>query len=104
MDWYKRNRGKALRIRRNGNLKRAYGITLEQYEDMLAEQEGLCAICRKPELGRTQYGVKNLAVDHCHKTGKVRGLLCQKCNRAIGQLHDDVESLKRAIEYIQTRS
>lgn len=103
MVWYRRNRDKALRIRRNGNLKRTYGITLEQYEQMLTDQGGNCAICLKPETGKTQYGVKSLAVDHCHKTGKIRGLLCEKCNRAIGQLHDDVDVLRRAIDYIQGR-
>jgi hypothetical protein len=78
--------------------KRRYGITLEQYEAMMQKQNEVCAICQVP--GATgSYGM--LDVDHCHKTGKVRGLLCIKCNHAIGVLGDDVEGLMRAIKYLK---
>lgn len=80
---------------RRTRLIREFGITLEQYQLMFAEQDGKCAICRKPcKSGR------QLAVDHCHDTGKVRGLLCMNCNRAIGWLEDDVDRLMAAAAYI----
>lgn len=88
---------------RNDKLVRQYGITLAKYNEMFAEQNGGCAICGKREKhinwrsGRPQ----NLAVDHDHKTNEVRGLLCQKCNQAIGLFGDSIENLNRAIDYLK---
>ena len=82
-------------------LKERYGITREDYDDMFKNQNGVCAICLKPE--KAQQGNKSvweLAVDHCHKTGKVRGLLCNKCNRAIGYLDDNPLLTDRATKYL----
>lgn len=73
-------------------LKR-YGITAEDYDHMFAEQNGLCAICGRPDS-------RALSVDHDHETGKVRGLLCSKCNFLLGYADDDPEILTRAIEYL----
>ena len=73
-----------------------YGLTLEDYDKMLEEQGGVCAICGKPDPTHP-----NLAVDHCHITGKIRGLLCRVCNPAIGALGDDVDSLRKVIAYLQ---
>ena len=67
------------RRQRNVYLRMAYGITLEQYEHMLAEQGGRCSICRREPLG-----IKPLHVDHNHTTGAVRGLLCRRCNSLVG--------------------
>lgn len=78
----------------NARLKHLYGITLEQYNKMVVSQNGLCAICDKPPVD------ERLVVDHCHNTGKVRGLLCRLCNSGIGKLGDDVERLKRAVAYL----
>jgi len=76
-------------------LKKRYGLTLAQYNDMLASQGGVCAICRRQcESGR------NLAVDHDHRTGEVRGLLCRLCNQAIGQFRDNPITIWRALEYV----
>lgn len=72
-----------------------YGITLEQYEEMYDNQKGVCKICKNTCSSR-----QCLSVDHCHKTGKVRGLLCVKCNTALGMLNDDVHKFKTAIEYL----
>ena len=72
-------------------LKRKYGITLEDYNVMMERQEGKCAICLKQ---------KKLAVDHCHHSGIVRGLLCLSCNVSIGHFMEDVGSFRRAIDYI----
>lgn len=72
-----------------------YGLTPKDYHSMLEEQGFVCAICEtKPEAG-------NLAIDHCHKTGGVRGLLCKQCNSAIGILGDNPEGLGRALAYLE---
>jgi hypothetical protein len=78
-------------------LKKKYGITPEKYDEMLSEQDYKCYICHKHEdkLDRS------LAVDHCHSTGKVRGLLCGNCNRFLGQINDDIDTAKRIYEYLQ---
>ncbi len=68
-----------------------YGITLDDYCSMLEEQQGCCAICRQE---------KTLVVDHCHDVGRIRGLLCDKCNRGLGCFEDDVERLERAVLYL----
>lgn len=72
-----------------------YGLEAGEYDLLLANQDGVCAICqRKP-------GAKRLAVDHNHDTGEVRGLLCRACNRdVLGHLRDDPEALQRAISYL----
>lgn len=78
------------------HLRKMYGITLEQYNEMLAKQGGVCAICG----GTEKIKGRLMAVDHCHATGAVRGILCSHCNRALGFFRDDVESLKRALKYL----
>jgi hypothetical protein len=71
------------------NLRLNYGITLEDYETLLLAQNGTCAICHEPETRRYPTGrVSNLCVDHDHETGKIRGLLCHRCNQAVGYLRD----------------
>ncbi len=88
---------------RNNNFKSQYGITLQQYNEMVARQEGKCVICKKvPEQKKTGYRV--LCVDHCHNTGKVRDLLCNRCNSAIGHFHDDINILESAIAYLKKHS
>ncbi len=69
-------------------------------------QEGLCAICKNPEtsLGSTKIKAKRLAVDHDHITGKIRGLLCQRCNCGLGSFKDNPDLLKGAIEYLRRAS
>ncbi len=79
-------------------LKRRYGINGEEYDRMLISQNGGCAICgANKEQNRGQF----LAVDHCHRTGNVRGLLCHLCNRAIGLLKDNPAVIERAAEYLK---
>lgn len=77
---------------------REYGITPEQYDTMLAEQGGGCAICGVEFAHR---GGARLAVDHCHETGAVRGLLCSNCNQGLGKFGDDPERLDRAGMYLR---
>ena len=86
---------------KNADLKKTYGITLEQYEAMMAEQNGVCAICKQPENTKDKDGgPRGMPVDHCHTTGKVRGLLCTPCNRALGMFKDSTENLQSAIDYL----
>lgn len=73
-----------------------YGISEEQYQEMLLKQDGKCAICEK-EMSPPH-------VDHCHNTKKVRGLLCDTCNRGIGYLKEDINILKGAIKYLELES
>lgn len=77
-------------------LIKRYGITPNEYDELLESQNGVCAIC----LQECKSG-RRLAVDHDHKTGAVRGLLCGSCNRAIGNLQDDPEVLQRALDYLR---
>jgi hypothetical protein len=72
--------------------KRRYGVTPEVWAEMLERQGGVCALCEEK---------KELHVDHCHETKKVRGLLCMTCNTALGKFKDDPEVLRRAIAYIE---
>ena len=72
-----------------------YGLTPEEYEEMMAAQEGLCAICRGE-----QHNGRNWCVDHDHVTGKVRGILCMACNTALGNFRDDPAILAAAIRYL----
>jgi hypothetical protein len=80
---------------KNQFLKYRYGITLDEYNQMLISQNGVCEICNQ----KCPSGYA-LSVDHCHKTGKVRGLLCVECNTGIGKLQDSVEILSKAISYL----
>lgn len=97
------------RARINTGLKNRYGITIEEFEAMVLAQNGVCKICKKPETRGKRIGKFNnspwattrLSVDHCHKTGKVRGLLCQRCNIAIGHFGDDPEVARNAAIYLE---
>lgn len=86
------------RATKNAALKRLFGITIDIYEEMHKNQNGLCVICKKPEVS---FKIKSLSVDHCHKTGFVRGLLCTNCNQGIGHFFDNVDLMNNAIKYIK---
>lgn len=79
-------------------LRKYYGINAEQFRDLHDKQNGLCAICNRPNVTDKQ----SLSVDHCHKTLKVRGLLCANCNRALGLMQDNPMLMERAASYIRT--
>jgi hypothetical protein len=90
------------RCNRDSCFKRRYGITLEQYEAMHEAQRGLCAICGKPETEiRRNNKVCLLSVDHDHRTGEVRKLLCCKCNQAVGSFKDSPDLCERAAVYLR---
>lgn len=78
-------------------LRTTYGITMEDYDSMLEAQGGVCKICCDIPTGRFKY----LCVDHCHSTGKVRGLLCHNCNKALGMIKDDISRLRRMLSYLE---
>jgi hypothetical protein len=87
-EWFQSHKDR----RRNWDLKKLYGITLEEYQHMVEDQEGHCAICDEEP--------KEFHVDHDHETGKVRGLLCFKCNSLLGMASDSIDILSRAIQYL----
>lgn len=88
---------------KNDRLLRKYGINYSEFKKLYKAQKGLCGICGKPEQKRASTfssRFKDLSVDHCHKTGAVRGLLCSQCNTAIGLLGDTAEALLKAYQYL----
>lgn len=74
----------------------AYGLSGEDYKKLWDNQKGLCGVCKKL--------LKKPVVDHCHESGRVRGLLCRTCNSGLGMLGDTVDALKAAIKYLTSRS
>ena len=93
-DYCRKNRDKINENQKTTRIKRLYGITLEQFETLLKNQGGGCAICGKE---KKKY---RLAIDHDHKTGRVRGILCSPCNRALGILGDSIDGLQKATQYL----
>ena len=86
----------------NSYLKRTYGIDLKTYQAMLAAQDHRCALCGDEGfVMNTDRHRMKLVVDHCHSTGKVRGLLCHNCNRALGLFKDNIETMRRGISYLE---
>lgn len=97
--WREKDPERHMVSKANFDLKK-YGLTLDDYNRMFAEQGGACAVCKTKEpKGR---GVtRRFAVDHCHTTGKVRGLLCHHCNAALGMVNDNIEILEKLIDYLK---
>jgi hypothetical protein len=83
---------------RKSRFKIKYNISLEEYDKLAISQNNKCAICG---ISREEHG-KNLYVDHCHKTGKVRGLLCISCNHAIGMFKENIDTMLNAILYLNS--
>jgi hypothetical protein len=90
-------RASRLSRQRDNDLRREFGITLADYDRMLAAQHGVCASCSRPPSGNKNNSV--LHVDHDHETGDVRGLLCGDCNRALGILRDDPDAIWQLLIY-----
>ncbi|SRR6266581_1135395 len=95
---YQQALGKEERTRRKRStwLSTAYGLTLKEYTELHDSQNGLCAVCRKPNI-KDHF----LCVDHDHKTGQIRGLLCHRCNRSVGFAQDDPKILRQLADYIE---
>ena len=94
-EWHRKNRDRVRDIR----LQREFGITAADYEQMLVDQGGKCAICGSTDPAG-KHG-KRFAVDHCHETNKVRGLLCGRCNVMLGNAKDDPGTLRAAADYLE---
>jgi hypothetical protein len=101
--WRRLNRAK-IQAQQRAQLLRKYGLNSEDYEQLLARQEGRCAIClTRPQLLKGRHGVvrRRLCIDHDHETGRVRGALCPRCNLVIGCVMDQVSVLLAAIAYLE---
>lgn len=94
--WVTNNPDRHKAIQKRSRLWRAFGLTMENYFGMLEGQQGVCAICKQPPKEGTF-----LAVDHNHQTGKIRGLLCWRCNSSMGKFNDDARLIRRAAEYLE---
>jgi hypothetical protein len=82
--------------------KRELQYNLEvSWEEFVEQHNNLCSICKQPEKLKRDGKVFRLAVDHCHTTGKTRGLLCKSCNIALGEFQDDIDRIKEAIKYLE---
>jgi Uri superfamily endonuclease len=95
--WYEGNIEKIKMQTKRNALKRIYGLTLKQRDDLFAKQDHRCAVCKSAEPGTT----KNWHIDHCHETNRVRGILCNHCNLMLGYAKDNETTLANAIEYLR---
>lgn len=102
-EWIRKDRENNPDKYRDKSLKKQFGIGLDEYKEILEKQDGVCAICHNKEtaLNPLTKEPRELAVDHCHTTGKIRGLLCTGCNTALGLLKDSTELLRKAILYLK---
>lgn len=83
-------------------IDKRYNLKPGQKQAILEKQNGVCGICKNPETsGYREMERRDLAIDHCHKTGTIRGLLCTNCNNGIGRFKDSIELLKNAVIYLQ---
>lgn len=83
-------------------LRVVYGLTRTQYDEMLVKQGGVCAACERPEKVKMRGKLKRLSVDHCHRSGRVRGLLCAGCNAGIGHFRDDPALLRKVATWLES--
>ena len=100
---YKKKYNKKHKLqKREYQLKYFYGINSEQYNELFIKQKSMCAICGMVEysIDKRTGSIKSLCVDHCHKTGKIRGLLCASCNVGLGYFRDNPEITKKATKYL----
>ena len=95
-EWAVANKEKAALNKRKRDLAARYGMTIEEWDELFIAQGAKCAICGTHNLGKRQWHT-----DHCHETGKVRGILCMQCNAMLGFSKDNVTVLNNAIEYLE---
>ena len=107
--YYRRDYGKVYiptkrckECEKNYQRERIFGLDRNTYDNLLKSQEDCCSICGVSQEDYSKQGYRdNFAVDHCHSTGKIRGLLCDKCNRGLGFFNDNTEHLKSAVKYLE---
>lgn len=99
----RRDPKQAVLAMRKHRLKKLFGMTVEGFEELKANQGGVCAICKQPETGCSGFkrSKRELSVDHDHSTGEIRGLLCAACNAALGLFKDDTDVMRVAIAYLE---
>lgn len=90
--WNEKNVQRRRIMHRKSHLKNKYSLTIDQQNELLKLQSEACAIC---------FSVENLCIDHCHKTGKVRKILCRKCNSGLGMFNDDIKLIEKAYKYMK---
>jgi len=97
-NWKRRNPDKTFAYR----LKQDHNVTVEFYNKLYEEQKGLCKICNKPEtlINNKSKKIARLSLDHCHKKGNFRGLLCRRCNHTLGNIEDSLDWLEAAKQYL----
>lgn len=100
--WQQSDIGK--KTARKAHLSQQYKITLQEYDEMLEEQNYCCAICGTDVASCDKGSGNHLAVDHCHITNKVRGLLCASCNILLGKAKDNITILQSAISYLKMKT
>lgn len=101
-EWREKNPEQAYRMEANRHLKRKFGITFDVYEKMKDEQGGLCKLCKNPENTRNRGSrEQRFAVDHCHLTNKIRGLLCFKCNTGLAWIESNPGIINGIIGYLR---
>jgi uncharacterized protein with PIN domain len=100
--YYEKNKSgeRGRRFRQNNDYKYRYGITLDMFEAMVFNQKGRCACCGREMIARHKKEGKDPCLDHNHKTGKIRAVICRLCNSIVGICDDNVEILRKAIGYI----
>ncbi len=97
---YKKNRNKTLFNAYKRNIKIRYGVSIEDYDAMLKKQKNKCAICESTSNNRKR--AERFCIDHCHSTGKIRGLLCHNCNVLLGKLKDSIAMCKKVVIYLES--
>lgn len=96
-----KNRERFAQYRRSNVMFRRYGITLEEYSKMVHNQENKCLICKESPDPNADHKQRSLHIDHCHFSGKIRGLLCHLCNRAMGLFRDRIDLIEKAAVYLR---
>jgi len=101
--WMRQHRKDNPEMYKNYELKKRFGINLQQFLEMEEKQKGVCAICGNPEedIDSRTNRVRDLAVDHNHKTGQIRALLCRGCNQGLGNFQEDLSRLEAAVSYLK---
>lgn len=102
--YYFKNREVYIKDCRINYLKRIFNMSLSDYDKLLKNQNGLCAICGQPETQKINNKTKSLAIDHNRETGVVRGLLCMSCNIGLGTFGENIDNLKNAVNYLVKHS